>query len=213
LPIKAVDHERLPKVDYLALSHLHINYNKEGRIYSGPIFPCNISELEELQGGSFYIFDNGKIRKESIKLKSVGVYHVEVRNALTATDEILALLTSEPIRDKIIVLKLSGVLEKGKTADIDFAKIEKFAQEKGVYVLLRSTTQLHAAEASIVPETFDSANLESQIMKHFEESHPNKYNPYISPLLKALQIERLEDEKNDVFEDRLISEVNKILLP
>lgn len=211
LPIKAVDHEKLPKVDYLALSHLHINYNKEGRIYSGPIFPCNISELEELQGGSFYIFDNGKIRKETIKLKSVAVYHVEVRNAITATDEILALLGSEPIKDKIVVLKLSGVLEKGKTADIDFAKIEKFAQEKGVYVMLRSTTHLHAAEAAIIPETFDSANLESQIMRHFEESHPNKYNPYISPLLKALQAERLEDEKNDVFEDRLISEVNKIL--
>lgn len=212
LPIKAVDHEKLPKVDYLALSHLHINYNKEGRIYSGPIFPCNISELEELQGGSFYIFDNGKIKKEFIKLKSVGVYHVEIRNAITATDEILTLLGNEPIKDKIVVLKLSGVLEKGKTADIDFAKIEKFAKERGVYVMLRSTTHLHAAEAAIIPDTLDSSNLEAQIMKHFEETHPNKYNPYIAPLLKALQVERLEDEKTDVFEDRLISEVNKILI-
>ena len=63
LPINAVNHNALPKVDYLALSHLHINYSKEGRVYSGPIFPNNISELEELGAGSFYIFDNGIIRK------------------------------------------------------------------------------------------------------------------------------------------------------
>ena len=76
LPVKAVNQDKLPKVDYLALSHMHINYNKDGRVYSGPIFPNNLSELEELQQGSFYIIDNGRIRKETIKLKDVLVYYL-----------------------------------------------------------------------------------------------------------------------------------------
>jgi DNA repair protein SbcD/Mre11 len=209
LPIKAVDHEKLPKVDYLALAHLHINYNKEGRVYCGPIFPNNISELEELQGGSFCIVDNGKIRREYIRLKQVVAYHLEIKNALSATDEVIALLTNESIKDKIVILKLSGVLEKGKTADIDFNKIERVVREQGAYVLLRSTTHLHAAEAAIIPETLDSSNLENQIIHHFEEKNPSKYNKFIPTLLRTLQFERLEDEKNDTFEDRIITEVNK----
>ena len=45
LPIAAVEHEKLPKVDYLALSHLHINYHRQNRVYSGPTFPNNSLEL------------------------------------------------------------------------------------------------------------------------------------------------------------------------
>lgn len=71
LPIDSVNQENLPKVDYLALGHLHINYQKENRVYSGPTFPNNISELEELKCGQFYIFDNGMIKKREIKLKDV----------------------------------------------------------------------------------------------------------------------------------------------
>jgi hypothetical protein len=212
LPIKAVDHEKLPKVDYLALAHLHIVYNKENRVYSGPIFPNNISELEELQGGSFYIVDNGRIRREQIKFKQVISYHLDIKNALTATDEILAMLTSENINDKIIILRLSGILEKGKTSDIDFQKIEKSAKSMGAYVLLRSTTHLHAAESALITETFDSQNLESQIIQDFEDSHPSKYGQLVQPLLRALQAERLEDESNDVFKDRMMSEVDKVFI-
>src|SRR3989344_4832491 len=118
LPIKAVDEQMLPKVDYLALAHLHINYNKEGRVYSGPIFPNNLAELEELQGGSFYIIDNGKIRRHEVRLKQVISLAIESSNALTLTDEIIKRLGSESLQDKIVIIKLYGFLEQGKTSDI-----------------------------------------------------------------------------------------------
>ena len=127
--IEAVDDSKLPKVDYLALSHLHVNYSKEEKVYSGPIFPNNLQELEELKAGSFYIFDNGKITREEIKLKEVFIVSLEVKDALLATDTILQKLSKENVKDKIVILKISGSLEKGKTTNINLNKKKSIATE------------------------------------------------------------------------------------
>jgi len=209
--IKAVDQSKLPKVDYLALSHLHINYSKEGRVYSGPIFPNSLSELEELHSGFFYIFDNGKIRKEEIKLKPLLVLDIEIKDALSATEEILAKVDSLFLKDSIFILKLSGILEKGKTSDIDFQKIESLALKKGAYVFLKSTTRLHMPEPEITLEILDTPNLENEIIKKFEEANPSRFNQHIPALIKSLQSEKLEDERTAVFEDRVMMEVKKVL--
>lgn len=211
LPIKAVNQNTLPKVDYLALSHLHINYNKEGRVYSGPIFPNNLSELEELKGGSFYIFDNGKIKREEIKLKEVLVFSLEIKNALTATELILEDLEKENVKDKIVILKLYGALEKGKSSDIDFTKIESYLKNRGSFIFLKSTTKLFLSESEIKMDFLDTGSLESEIIKKFEESNPNKFNRLIPQLIKTLQMDKSEDEKSSVFEERLISESKRML--
>jgi len=210
LPIEAVDHSALPKVDYLALSHLHINYSKEGRVYSGPIFPNNISELEELESGSFYIFDNGLVKRIDLKLKEVKVFSIEIKDALSATDQILSLLEKESLKDKITILKFFGTIEKGKTSDIDFAKIESFVKSKGAYSILRTTSRLSILEPEIMDVT-DSSNIEEQIVKTFVDKNPGKFNHLINSLLKSLQIEKMDDEKSSVFAERVISESEKIL--
>ena len=211
LPIHAVNHEQLPKVDYLALSHLHINYIKENKVYSGPIFPNNVQELEELKGGSFYIIDNGRIKREEIKLKEILVLDIEIKNAFDATEQILDALKKENLREKILILKLCGTLEKGKSTDIDFAKIENYVKNEKVFVFLKSTTKLHLSEPELNLEILDSANLESAIIQKFEESNPSKFNPLIFPLTRAFQLEKLEEEKTSVFEERLLSEIRKII--
>ncbi|MCH7593326.1 MAG: hypothetical protein IIB27_02330, partial [Chloroflexi bacterium] len=128
--VKTVDETKLPKVDYLALSHLHINYQKENRVYTGPTFPNNISELEELKQGSFYIFDNGNIRKQKIPSNEIYQLNLEIKNALTITDEIIELIKSQDVKNKIVIIRLTGTLEKGKISDINFKKIENFLKEK-----------------------------------------------------------------------------------
>lgn len=210
LPIKAVNHKNLPKVDYLALSHLHINYCRENRVYSGPIFPNNLSELEELKEGSFYIFDNGSIRKIELKPKEIRVFNLKIDNALTATEEILSLLREEDIRNKVILLKFSGLITKGKTSDIDFEKLELFAKSNGAYVFLKSTSKLLMQEQEIKFEHIDSANFEEQIIKSYEQNNPGKFNEYIYSLIKALQIEKNDDERQSIFSERVISESKKI---
>lgn len=211
LAIKAVDQNKLPEVDYLALSHLHINYSKPGRAYSGPLFPNNLSELEELQAGFFYIFDNGKIKKQEIKLKPVVSLNLEIKNALSATGEITSYMEYLHLKDSIFILKLSGILEQGKTSDIDFQGIESLAIKKGAYVFLKSTSRLHMPEPEITLEILDTANLENEIIRKFEETNPCKFNQYIFPLIKSLQIEKLDDERSAIFEDRVMTEVKKVL--
>ncbi len=211
LPIKAVSNELLPKVDYLALAHLHINYAKGSAVYSGPIFPNNISELEELGKGSFYIFDNGKIKKEEIKLKEIVILNLEIKDALAATEQIISALEKEKLSGKIVILKLFGAIENGKTTDIDFQKIEDFAKKSGVYSFLKSTTKLHILDAEVKLENLDSTNLEAQIIERFEENNESKFNSIIPHLLRALHVDKLEDERQSVFEERLLSEVRRII--
>ena len=211
LPIKAVEHEKLPKVDYLALSHLHIKYNKENRVYSGPIFPNNISELEELKGGSFYIFDNGIIKREEIKIKDVITLNLTIKDALNATELIISELKKLSLHDKIVILRLHGILEKGKTTDIEFPKIESFIRENKAFSFLKSTSKLLVAEPEVQLEEIDSEDLESRIISRFEENNPSKFNSLIPHFIRVLQNEKQEDEKSLVFEERLILEINKVL--
>jgi DNA repair exonuclease SbcCD nuclease subunit len=211
LPIDAVDEKLLPKVDYLALGHLHINYNKNNRVYSGPIFPNNLSELEELKCGSFYIFESGKIYRHEIRLKDVSVFEINVTNALSAAEDIISRLSASNLSDKIVILKLFGVLEKGKLSDIDFKRVESEARKNGAYAFLKSTTKLLLYQPELKADNLDASQLESQIVRNYEEKNPGRFNIFIKSLSQALQAEKLEDEKSAIFEERLVSEAKKAL--
>ena len=211
LDIAAVDEKKLPKVDYLALGHLHINYVRNNRVYPGPIFPNNVPELEELKGGSFYIFNAGEILKREVKLKDCLVLNLEVKKTVNLAESIISYLETQEVKDKIVILKLSGVLEQGKIGDIDFTKIEDFLKKNKAYSFLKSTSKLHISESEINLTSLNTENLEEDVIKKFEDSTPNKFNTLIRPLIRALQIEKIEDESNSVFQERLISESKKII--
>ncbi len=147
--IKSLDDTKLPFVNYLALGHLHINFIKGGKVYPGPIFPNNLLELEELKRGSFCMFDNGKIEKREIKIKDVVVINYETRDTLNATEELISILAKEDLRDKILILKISGIVEQGKTSDINFVKIESFAKKNGAWIVLKNTSKLQLSEPEL----------------------------------------------------------------
>ncbi len=211
LDIPAVDQNKLPKADYTALGHLHLFYEKDRRVYGGPIYPNNASELEDLKYGAFYIVNtNGEFRRHDIKLKDVLILDLEISDSLMGTDNILEELKKHSLKDKILILKLKGILERGKITDIDFSKIESFAKSQGLYSFLKNTTKLifPILEIDFTPQT---DNLENEILQNFTEKNPHKFNDYISALLPALSIDKKEDESARVFEDRLFGEVQKIL--
>lgn len=212
LPIPAVDQDKLPKVDYLALAHLHINYNKNGMVYCGPTFPNNAEELEELKGGSFYIIDtNGKIERREIKLKEIKVFNFAVSNAVSATDEILDELKKSDLSGKVVILRLSGSIEVGKASDIKLNEIEDYARKQKAYAFLKSTSKLFLTESDLDIE-MHSENMEEEMIKIFQEQNPHPLNRLSEFLISVLQAEKKEEENSKIFEDRLFSEAKKVLI-
>lgn len=209
--IKSVDDSKLPAVNYLALGHLHINFSKNEKVYSGPIFPNNLPELEDLQGGSFCIFNNGKIERREIKLKNILLIDYKTYNTLNAAEELLSLLQKENLRDKIIILRLSGIIEQGRTSDINFAKLDSYIKEQKAYLLIKNISKLSLQEPELQLDSINTEDIESQIIKKFEESNKSRFNYLINSLIKVLQIEKIDDEKSAIFEERLLSEAKKII--
>ncbi len=93
LPIDAVDTDTLPYADYYALGHLHIDFQHENFVYPGPIFPNNFLELQDLNHGSFYVVDTDlqeSLKKIELKIKDIEYIEVRVRDAPTATEQIIS---------------------------------------------------------------------------------------------------------------------------
>jgi len=213
LPIDSISEEELPKADYYALGHLHINYAKNKFVYAGPTFPNNFSELEELKFGSFYIIETEPLRieRQEIKLKEVELIDLKISNALTATETILGELRNRNLKDKIILLKLKGNLQQGKISNINFKEIEKTIKEKGGHSLLKSTSQLTTEEPEFDIEIEDMNKMEEEIVDKYLNENKSKFSSLIFPLINSLSLEKLEDETSQTFKTRLFSELNKIL--
>ncbi|MBS3073055.1 DNA repair exonuclease [Candidatus Pacearchaeota archaeon] len=216
LPIDSISINELPKADYYALGHLHVDFTEENVVYSGPIYPNNFEELEEMKHGQFYLVEYDPISKSvnktkiPLQIKDTIILNVELDNSLTATEKIISELDRNSIEDKIVLLRLSGKFKSGKISDIRFQEIENFSKDKKVYCLIRNTSRLKLEESKISIEIKDMHEVEDSIIKdHFSSNI--KFGDKISPLLKALSIEKQEDEKNQIFEDRLMSELKNIL--
>ena len=215
LPMDSISLKELPNADYYALGHLHVEFGKTNAAYSGPIFPNNFEELEELHHGRFQIinYSNGIINRDTIKLKLKDVlsFNIELDNTLTATEKIISELDKNVLEDKIVLLRLSGTFPNGRISDIRFNEIESFVKNKGCYSFVRNISKLKVEESSIKIETNEMHDVEETIMKEFYKKNPSKFNDKISSLVKSLGIEKQEDERNQIFQDRLFSELKSIL--
>ncbi len=214
LPIDSVSFAELPKADYYALGHLHDGYEKSNLVYPGPIFPNNFQELEQLKYGSFYIIENTgkfvKCRKVLIKIKEPVIVSLEITNALTSTDKIIEELKKHDLKDKILLLRISGKIKQGKTSDIKLQEIEKFAKEKNVFCLLRNTSSLEATEHTIELKSADMGTMETEIMKKYADNNPFKFNIYMEKIISSLSVEKHEDEKVQNYENRIYDDIRKI---
>jgi len=214
LPIDAIETELLPHADYYALGHLHIDFQYQNFVYPGPIFPNNFQELEDLKHGSFYIVDTeqeNSLQKINLKTKEIVSLDIEIKNAFTATEQIISMLEKRDINDKIVLLRIKGELENGKNSDIKFSQIEDFAKKKNVYFMLRNTHNLKTKEVELEVEIKDAENIEEETIKVYSEQNPSDFNKLILQLINTFSIEKQEGEKSENFKNRLIDEAKKIL--
>ena len=213
LPIDALETATLPHADYYACGHLHIDFQYENFVYPGPVFPNNFQELEDLQFGRFYLVDTKlekPLKRVDLKIKDVISFDIEVKNALRATGQILSEMEKSDLQDKVVLLRLRGILESGKHSDIKFVQIEALAAKKGAYFLLRNTNDLKTKEAEAEIAMVETENVEEEAIKSFSAQNPSVFNNFLPQIIAAFSTEKQEGETIEVFTSRLMDETKKI---
>jgi DNA repair exonuclease SbcCD nuclease subunit len=222
IPMESIEKQKLPLANYYAMGHIHQVFKVQERnshyVYPGPLFPNNFQELVDLKSGSFELVDTsgGRVVTQNIKLPLKEVVYIElpITDGLTATEKIISELDKYSLRDKIFLLKLKGTLIRGKTGDIHFNEIEEFVRKKEVYVFLRNISAIKIAESDSIITSSSSDevdNIEEKILKEYSQKNPADFNKYLPQIMNAFSMEKNEDEKANIFEERLISELNTLL--
>ncbi len=216
LPVDALEISKIPFADYYALGHLHIDFQYENFVYPGPIFPNNFQELEDLEHGRFYIIDTeldarNQFRKIELKIKEVVSLDIKIENALLATEKIISELEKKDLDDKIVLLRIRGILETGKNPDIKFSQIEETTKRKNAYFLLRNTHELKTKETELEFKIEETENIEDETIKTYKEQNPSDFNKYIFQLMNTLSTEKQEGETVESFTGRLSDEFKEIL--
>jgi hypothetical protein len=110
-----------------------------------------------------------------LKIKEVEFFDIEIMNALNSADKIINELGKRELKDKIVLLKLHGKLNQGKTSDINFPAVDNFVKSKEAYCLLKSTSKLIIEEPEIKIEIEDMDKLEEEIIKKYNPEQKSKY--------------------------------------
>ncbi len=208
----------LPKnFNYYAGGHPHFVcnkiFNEYGMVaYPGPIFPNNFQELEDLKCGGLYIIDYSKeLSLKHIKLELIHV-SANLINAENKTPKEVEEHIINQVRDfknKIVTIRIEGCLKSGKTSDIDFNYIKE--KLDGCYCLLKNTNKLTTKEFEEIKVDYNEPiDIESSIIEEYANNSKFKIS-FIKGLMHGLAKEKLEGERNQDFELRVIKDIQNLL--
>jgi len=141
-----------------------------------------------------------------IGLKEVVDLKIEVdgKNSFEAHDFVLEKVKGLDVNDKIVLLRVKGVLSSGKVSEIDFGEI--FAQLEGAYIVLKNTSKLQSKEiVDLEVETGSTDDIENKFISEFESDFD------VSSFVEVLNDEKQEGETNTDFENRLEKNMIKVL--
>ncbi len=210
--------------DYYAGGHVHIvaDTSLEGYknvVYPGPTFPNSFSELEKLGCGSMYFYEDGKLFQTDIKSKPVVMIDIDCdhKTPVQVTESIADAISSREIKDAIVLLRLRGMLETGKTSEINLKKLVELMEEKGTYFVMRNTSKLKTKEFSEVKIKADSTE---EAEKLVVEEHVGQVKSMdlsaaeekelVEKIMVLLDVEKEEGEKQADYESRVVTEMEKV---
>ncbi len=207
--------DKLPKgFNYYAAGHIHYVFQKklsENSVlsYPGPLFPNSFSELEDLDNGGFLIVDdNLNIRREEIKLKDVVKVNINADNKIPSGIE-KELMEINNVTDKIVLIRVSGVLKEGYPSDINF----NLDNLKDAYIVLKNTAGLSAKEYETLEINESIVNIEAEIVENNIEDikNVNFDEGMILSLLSVLDKSKEDGETVNDFEKRIIEDIKNEL--
>ncbi len=219
----------LPKnFEYYAGGHVHIvqRYEQQGYknvIYPGPLFPNSFSELEKLQHGGYYLYENSTATYQPIILKqvvqlSIDADGIDAQNLRVRLEE---KSKTAQVKDAIILLRLHGTLSAGNVAEVALAEAIRILEERGAFIVLRNIGQLNTKEfQQIAIEQQDTPHeLEEKLLhEHTKELALKGKNGaqrdgamLAKNLLKALGREPIDGEKVTEHQDRMIKDGLQII--
>ncbi len=216
--------EKLKSFDYFALGHIHnkaiLEINNKIFAYPGALFPNNFSELVENKIGNFLIVEidenthQVKINEFPILIKEICFLEINADNlnSISLKQKIMDLAEKESLNNKIVALKLYGVLENGKISDIDFDAIDSFFESKKIYCLIKNISGLETKEFNIRAKENSGKTVEEVEKNSVENAIEQKVltadnQQLFENLMKILDVEKVEGETNDVFSNRITTDV------
>ena len=216
----------LPKgFNYYAGGHPHIVVERKeegyGTItYPGPLFPNNFAELEKLHHGGFYIVEDDKTRWIPVKMFDTLhlVFDCNDKSAEEVEEDIKAEIKKHNFENKIITMRLFGVLSSGKSSDINFKDIFNDLYAKRAYFVMKNTNKLQTREFEEVQISEDSVeDIERTLISEhvgqieIEDLTDTDQIKIISNLMHILDTDRNEGEKVTDFEKRINSQLSDLL--
>lgn len=216
----------LPKgFDYYAGGHVHTVMNQDVKgygkiVYPGPLFPNGFHELEELNHGGFFIYEDGKT--EFIPMKIFDTIHISIECSGKIPDKIqqeaVDKINEAEIQHKIVTLRLSGKISHGKVSDIDLRGIVNLLYEKKAYFVMRNTSKLEAEgfeeikiQHSSVEEIEEGLVKEHLGQVKIENVDINAEKKLIAGMMDMLSAEKNEGERVMDFEKRIREGVDRLI--
>jgi len=204
----------LPKnFDYYAGGHVHYIFETEKPgykkiVYPGPLFPNNFLELEKLKNGGFYLveYKDSKLKTNYVPIEIVKTnsYFFDANNKIPEMLE-KELNSVKNTKNKIILMRIEGILKSGKTSDINFKKI--FDNYKDAYIILKNTSKFESKEQ-------EEIEIKQGSIEEIENSIINDLKldkDLVTKLIHILDIEKEEGEKSLDFENRIIKDAKEVI--
>ncbi|MDP4012326.1 MAG: DNA repair exonuclease [Candidatus Nanoarchaeia archaeon] len=221
--VEAESYKLMPRnFDYYAGGHPHFVFDKKvedyGLItYPGALFPNNFKEIEKFKHGGFYICDDKlNLKWIPVKIKDVECFKFNAnnKNPLDIEMEMIETLAKKDLKNKIVTLRVEGVLNSGKTSDINFNKVFEAANEacfvmKNTYKLTTKELQEVQVQEGSVDEIEESVVKEH--LGQFNGMTSEREKQLVELLIPAFDKEKDEGEVKAVFEERIITDVFNIL--
>ena len=165
------------------------------------------------------MYDDGNLNYRKIQTKYVTVVTIDCSNK--TPEQVLGKLQEEfkykDVKDKLVLMRLKGRLKLGKLIDINLKELTKKLYENGAYHVMKNTTALTSQEFEEIKKSFNVESAEEEVIKEhlgqikIEGLSQEAEKELITDLIALLAKEKQEGETNPVYEERINSEVKKLL--